>query len=127
MLVWLDVMRGNKASVQCARGMIRTDRTSEMDRETFDVMWELSAPGSPAEGCFLRLKQEEYYGEEKVQPDPLEFMPDVSRSIRRLNIPFTRCHYHRSSSRWYHKTRSFMKRPCTGFLFELLRSMSRYT
>lgn len=55
-----------------------------IDRETFDVMWELSAPGSPAEACFLRLRQEEYYSEDaEVQRDPLEFMPDVS-SIRRV-------------------------------------------
>jgi hypothetical protein len=55
-----------------------TYQFAELDRETFDVMWELSAPGSPAEACFLRLHQEEYYGEEKTQPDPLAFMPEVS-------------------------------------------------
>jgi hypothetical protein len=60
-----------------------------MDRETFDVMWKLSAPGSPAEGCFLRLKQEEYYRESKAQPDPLEFMPDVSPPARSPDIILT--------------------------------------
>jgi len=47
-----------------------------MDRETFEAMWELSAPGSPAEQCFLRLHQEEYYCEERPQPDVLEMMPE---------------------------------------------------
>jgi D-amino-acid oxidase len=49
-----------------------------MDWETFKTMWELSAPGGPAEGCFLRLTQAEYYPYEKPKPDALEFMPDVS-------------------------------------------------
>jgi hypothetical protein len=61
-----------------------------MDRETFDVMWKLSAPGSPAEGCFLRLKQEEYYREDRPQPDPLEFMPGVSPPARSLYIILTK-------------------------------------
>lgn len=45
-------------------------------------MWKLSAPGCAAEGSFLRIQQEEYYGEEKAQPDPLEFMPDVCPILR---------------------------------------------
>jgi hypothetical protein len=53
-----------------------------MDRETFDKMWELSAPGSAAEGCFLRINQEEYYCQKKAQPDPLDVMPDVSTFSR---------------------------------------------
>lgn len=51
-------------------------KQQKIDRETFDIMWKLSAPGCAAEGSFLRIQQEEYYGEEKAQPDPLEFMPD---------------------------------------------------
>jgi hypothetical protein len=46
--------------------------------DTFKVMWDLSAPGGGAEGCFLRLDQKEYYREEYAQPDPLKMMPDVS-------------------------------------------------
>ena len=51
---------------------------SELDMDTFKVMWDLSAPGGGAEACFLRLEQKEYYREEYTQPDPLEMMPDVS-------------------------------------------------
>ncbi|KAF8067739.1 D-amino-acid oxidase [Lyophyllum atratum] len=51
-------------------------RQRKMDQETFAAMWELSAPGSPAEECFLRLNQEEYHCEERPQPDVLEMMPD---------------------------------------------------
>jgi hypothetical protein len=53
----------------------------ELDMDTFKVMWDLSAPGGGAEGCFLRLNQTEYYREEYTQPDPLEIMPDVSYSF----------------------------------------------
>lgn len=56
-------------------------RSQEMDQETFKAMWELSKPGGLAEGCFLRLPQTEYYGEQYDEPHPLSWMPDVSRSI----------------------------------------------
>jgi hypothetical protein len=46
--------------------------------DTFKVMWDLSAPGGGAEGCFLRLDQTEYYREARTEPNPLEMMPDVS-------------------------------------------------
>jgi hypothetical protein len=49
-----------------------------MDMETFDVMWELSAPGSAAEECFMRIPQTEYYVGECRRPHPLDNMPDVS-------------------------------------------------
>jgi hypothetical protein len=48
-----------------------------MDKETFDKMWELSAPGSDAEKCFMRLPQTEYYIEAKPRPHELEHMPNV--------------------------------------------------
>ncbi|EGO03581.1 hypothetical protein SERLA73DRAFT_175101 [Serpula lacrymans var. lacrymans S7.3] len=47
-----------------------------IDKETFDVMWELSAPGGAAEGCFLRHTQTEYHGDASPSPHWLEFMPD---------------------------------------------------
>ena len=51
-----------------------------MDRETFDVMWNLSAPGGAAEGCFLRIPQTEMYHQQHRQPHELEeWMPNVSR------------------------------------------------
>ncbi|EJD46855.1 D-amino-acid oxidase [Auricularia subglabra TFB-10046 SS5] len=51
-------------------------RQQGFDRETFKVMWEMSAPGSEAEGCFMRLPQTEYFAEVRVRPHPLEVMPD---------------------------------------------------
>ena len=33
----------------------------ELERETFDIMWEMSTPGGEAERCFLRAPQTEYY------------------------------------------------------------------
>lgn len=51
-------------------------RHIEIDEETFKIMWELSAPGGEAEGCFLRLQQKDYFYDGR---DPhLEWMPDVS-------------------------------------------------
>ncbi|KAL1758875.1 hypothetical protein FB107DRAFT_258167 [Schizophyllum commune] len=51
--------------------------TSDMDRETFDVMWNLSAPGGAAEGCFLRIPQTEMYHQQHRQPHELEeWMPN---------------------------------------------------
>ena len=54
----------------------------EMDRETFDIMWEMSAPGHPAEECFLRGRQEEFYCEEDLAlSGPFDHMPDVRRFL----------------------------------------------
>jgi len=36
-------------------------RQQKLERETFDIMWEMSTPGGEAEGCFLRAPQTEYY------------------------------------------------------------------
>jgi D-aspartate oxidase len=47
-----------------------------MDKETFDRMWEMSAPGSDSEQCFMRLPQTEYYLETKPKPHELEHMPN---------------------------------------------------
>lgn len=59
----------------------QTDLLIDIDRETFKTMWEMSAPGGPAEGCFLRITEEELYCQERAQPNPLEVMPDVSKSV----------------------------------------------
>lgn len=53
-----------------------------MAAETFDIMWELSAPGSQAEGCFKRLTGRDYYAKKEACAAPAEAlkgMPDVSR------------------------------------------------
>ena len=47
-----------------------------MDEETFKVMWELSAPGGDAEGCFLRVPQTDYFYDGRDVH--LDWMPDVS-------------------------------------------------
>ena len=48
---------------------------TEIDQDTFQVMWEMSAPGGEAEGCFLRLPQTDYFYDGR-NPH-LEWMPDV--------------------------------------------------
>jgi len=51
-------------------------RLKQLDKETFDVMWKLSEPGSETEGLFLRIDQKDYY---EVEPDkdiPIEWMPN---------------------------------------------------
>ena len=42
-------------------------------------MWEMSAPGGEAEGCFLRAPQTEYYIAKEDDPDHLSFYPDVHK------------------------------------------------
>jgi hypothetical protein len=49
-----------------------------MDRETFDVMWKMSAPDSPTQHLFMRIAQTELYTEPLLGPSVLEVMPDVS-------------------------------------------------
>ncbi|KAJ7442514.1 D-amino-acid oxidase [Mycena galericulata] len=51
-------------------------RQQKMDQETFKTMWELSAPGGPAEGCFLRIHEDEYFAEPIANPEVLQAMPD---------------------------------------------------
>lgn len=52
-------------------------KREEMDRATFQTMWEMSAPGSPSEGCFLRLNQTEYWSAENIGASCLNTMPNV--------------------------------------------------
>ncbi|TFK39747.1 D-aspartate oxidase [Crucibulum laeve] len=59
----------------------------KLDERTFDVMWELSAPGSEAEECFLRVHQTEYFFSERPIPEPLETMPDFQRLPESSLIP----------------------------------------
>ncbi|KAJ7207059.1 hypothetical protein GGX14DRAFT_635946 [Mycena pura] len=51
-------------------------RQQKMDQETFKTMWELSEPGGPAEGCFLRIREDEYFAEPMANPEVLKAMPD---------------------------------------------------
>ena len=52
---------------------------TELDRETFEVMWAMSAPGGEAEGCFLRVSQTDYFYDGRDVH--LDWMPDVSSFI----------------------------------------------
>ena len=61
----------------------------ELYKETFEIMWEMSKPGSETEGLFLRIDQKDYY---EVRPDqdiPTEWMPDV-RSPPEHHAPLQR-------------------------------------
>lgn len=56
-----------------------------MERESFDVVWAMSEPGSGvAEGCLLRCTDYAHLPEEERHPDsedhPCAFMPDASTS-----------------------------------------------
>ncbi|KAJ7070310.1 hypothetical protein B0H15DRAFT_968671, partial [Mycena belliarum] len=61
-------------------------RQQKMDQETFKTMWELSAPGGPAEGCFLRIREDEYFAEPIAHPEVLGGMPDF-QIIPTSNLP----------------------------------------
>lgn len=48
-------------------------------------MWQLSEPGKgPAEGCFLRLEQEELYEDGHGNGNVLDFYPDVGSLRHRV-------------------------------------------
>lgn len=52
-------------------------RLDKIDRETFEFMWKLSEPGKgAAEGCFLRLKQQEFYEEGYGDGTQLDYYPE---------------------------------------------------
>jgi hypothetical protein len=66
----------------CAKIMMRLSLLNlepEMEKETFDIMRELSTPGGPTEGCFLRMTSTDYHTDTKPRPHELEHMPDVCR------------------------------------------------
>jgi len=51
----------------------------ELERETFEIMWEMSTPGGEAEGCFLRATQTEYYAVREGNQYLHSFYPDFQR------------------------------------------------
>jgi hypothetical protein len=61
-------------------GLIVLVLSLEYEEKTFEIMWEMSAPGSDSEECFLRLPHTEYFYDERPSPEPLEKMPNVSAS-----------------------------------------------
>ncbi|KAM5543713.1 hypothetical protein V8D89_002330 [Ganoderma adspersum] len=56
-----------------------------IDRETFDVMWELSTPGGPAEHCFLRVSQTDYLLDGR--DECLGWMPDFKELPQDSLVP----------------------------------------
>ncbi|KAI0360425.1 D-amino-acid oxidase [Trametes cingulata] len=56
-----------------------------IDRETFDVMWELSAPGGGAEHCFYRIPQTDYMLDGR--DEGLDWMPDFKKLPENSLIP----------------------------------------
>ncbi|KAJ7907103.1 D-amino-acid oxidase [Mycena leptocephala] len=62
-------------------------RSAEMDTETFRVFWEMSAPGHPAEKCFIRTPQYEHYFEDLGHPRGLETMPNFEIMPKSALIP----------------------------------------
>ncbi|ETW75833.1 hypothetical protein HETIRDRAFT_239418, partial [Heterobasidion irregulare TC 32-1] len=62
----------------------------KLEKETFEIMWDLSRPGGEAEGCFLRAPQTEYYNfDPNFSRYDLSFMPDFRHLSPddRPNIP----------------------------------------
>ncbi|EED79452.1 predicted protein [Postia placenta Mad-698-R] len=51
-------------------------RMQKIDEDTFKVMWELSAPGGDAEGCFKRIHETEYFYDGRDAR--LNWMPDFT-------------------------------------------------
>ncbi|KAJ7593507.1 FAD dependent oxidoreductase [Mycena floridula] len=51
-------------------------RQQKIDQETYHKMWDMSAPGGPAEGCFMRIPHVQYYNETFEEPHPLAWMHD---------------------------------------------------
>jgi len=49
---------------------------NQLEKETFDIMWEMSKPGSETEGLFLRIDQKDYYEVEPDQDIPVKWMPN---------------------------------------------------
>lgn len=56
---------------------LSTFRPPGLDKETFDIMWEMSKPGSETEGLFLRVDQMDYFEVQPAQGFPIEWMPNV--------------------------------------------------
>lgn len=56
-----------------------------LEEATFNVLWELSKPGSDAEESFLRIPQTHYYREE-TNVNIFEKMPNVSNSFSKIHL-----------------------------------------
>jgi hypothetical protein len=57
-----------------------SDFPVDLEETTFDIMWDMSKPGSDAEESFLRQPQTMYYQDATVDVHVFEKMPNVSSS-----------------------------------------------
>ncbi|KAJ7634320.1 hypothetical protein B0H17DRAFT_1107591 [Mycena rosella] len=71
----------------CTAIMSHDPRDLQMETETFRVLWEMSAPGHPAEKCFMRAPQYGYYFEEFSNPRNVETTPDFKFLPKSALIP----------------------------------------
>ncbi|KAL0958135.1 hypothetical protein HGRIS_000303 [Hohenbuehelia grisea] len=63
------------------------ERQAKWDRDTFDVMWDLSKPGGDAEGCFMRLPQTEFFDPNTNKSSALAHMPDFQSVAKDDLVP----------------------------------------
>ncbi|KAF8970431.1 D-amino-acid oxidase [Flammula alnicola] len=57
-----------------------------IDIETFNTMWDLSSPNGPAEGCFMRVPQSEFY-RDASNYDTLKLMPNFAELPKSALVP----------------------------------------
>jgi len=60
-----------------------------LEETTFDIMWNMSKPGSDAEECFLRQPQTQYYRDATADVHMFEKMPNFRRLPESELIPNT--------------------------------------
>ncbi|EIW77069.1 nucleotide-binding domain-containing protein [Coniophora puteana RWD-64-598 SS2] len=64
-------------------------RQRAIDKETFDVFWELSKPGAPTEGLFVRHTQTEYR-EDDLGPEKAYWLENMPEFKYLTDLPFDR-------------------------------------
>ncbi|KAF9259599.1 nucleotide-binding domain-containing protein [Marasmius fiardii PR-910] len=60
---------------------------TKIDQDTFKVFWKLSAPGGPAEHCFMRVHQSEFQTNAMEGEDSLSWYPDFKIVEKNRLIP----------------------------------------
>jgi hypothetical protein len=70
-----------------------------LDRETFKVMWQMSEENEPAEKCFMRIQELEYFIGTKDQFSAIHVMPDVSAPLDLNLLAFIESSFESSARR----------------------------
>ncbi|KAJ8509386.1 hypothetical protein ONZ45_g8438 [Pleurotus djamor] len=60
---------------------------NKIDKDTFDVMWQMSEPGSPTEHLFLRHAWEAHYQDKQPRPNPISDMPSFRYLSQEALVP----------------------------------------